>query len=120
MPEYPIDLGRSMKDAMPEMQTSPGGEKHYPSLYLDWDSDYKLPDSGTMVVKFNKTSESNSKSKGAKPRQSVTLEITSIESVKGGKSKPASEDEDTSSALDRLKKEVESKAEDESEDYKEE
>jgi hypothetical protein len=118
MPKYPIDLGRSMKESMPEMATSPSSEKHYPSLYLDWDSDYKLPDSGTMVIKFNKTSESNSKSKGSKPRQSVTLEITSIESVKGGKSE--SKDEDTGAALDRLKKEVESESEDESENYKEE
>lgn len=101
-----------MKDSMPSVAvTSDSSEKHYPSLYLDWDSKYDLPDSGTMVIKFNKTSESNSKGKDKKPHQSVTLEITSIESVKGGASKAKSSSaDDTGAALDKLKDEVESES----------
>jgi len=118
--KYPIDLGRSMKDSMPEMAMSPSKDKHYPSLYLDWDSDYELPESGTMVIKFEKVSESNSKGKNSKPHQSVTLEIKSIESVKGGKSKSDSKEEETGDVLDRLKKEVESDKEESDENYKEE
>lgn len=102
------------------MASPSSSEKHYPSLYLDWDSDYELPDSGTMVVKFTKASESNRKEKGGKKRQSVSLEITSIEKVSGGKSKPSKKDEDTGEALDRLKNEVESEKEDKDEGYEEE
>lgn len=111
MPKFPIDLGKSMEESM-ATPSSPS-EKFFPSLHLEWDSDYKLPESGTMVVKFTKASEVNSKRKDGKKSQSVTLEITSIDSVSGGKSKPEKKDEDTSDALDRLKKEVESEDDEE-------
>lgn len=104
---------------MSEMASPSHSEKHYPSLYLDWDSDYKFPESGTMVIKFNKSSENNRKNKGGKTHQSVTLEVTSIEKVSGGKAKPSKE-EDTGDHLDRLKKEVESEKEESDEGYQEE
>lgn len=119
MPEYPIKLGRKMNGMMPHpMESEMEGEspEHYPSLYLEWDEDYGLPDSGTMTVRFKKCCETNTTSrKGTK--QSVTLDVTEIVSVKSdGKAKePSGEDE-----LDRLKKEVESEESEESEEYKEE
>lgn len=107
MPEYPIKLGRKMGGMMPhQMEFEMNGEnsEHYPSLYLEWDEDYGLPDSGTMTVRFKKCCETNTTSrKGTK--QAVTLDVTEIVSVKsdGKKKEPSGEDE-----LDRLKKEVES------------
>ena len=114
MPKFPIDLGRNMEETMP---TSPSrSEKFYPTLHLDWDDDYEFPESGTMVIKFTKSGENTSKSRGGKKHQSVSLDVTSIEKVSGGKSKPEKKDEDTGDALDRLKKEVESD-EEKDEDY---
>jgi hypothetical protein len=49
----------------------------------------------------------------------VSLDITSIEKVSGGKSSEKKE-EDTGEALDRLKNEVESAEEDKAENYEEE
>lgn len=111
MPEFPIDLGRKM-DGPTAVPSPSSSEKFYPTLHLDWDSDYKLPESGTMVIKFTKTNESNSKSRDGKKHQSVSLDITSIDKVSGGKSKTEKSDEDTGDALNRLKKEVESEKED--------
>lgn len=118
MPKMPIDLGRSMKE-MSEPMCPSKDEPHYPSLYLEWDSDYDLPDSGTMTVKFKKVSESNSKDRDGKKRQNVSLDIMSIESVKGGKPSEKKDDENPGDHLDKLKDEVEKEnAEKESdEDY---
>lgn len=118
MPEYPIKLGRKMGGMMMphEMENGEEGPEHYPSLYLEWDEDYGLPDSGTLTVKFVKCCETNTTSrKGTK--QAVTLDITEIVSVKsdGKKKEPSSEDE-----LDRLKKEVEAENESEGPETEEE
>lgn len=78
--------------------------EHYPSLHLEWDDDYNLPESGEMTVKFRKVSETNSKH-GGKSRQSITLDIISIEEVKKGpakKSDDEDEDETEESSGDRL------------------
>lgn len=112
MPKFPINLGKSM-DSMSEPAMPSKDAEHFPSLYLEWDSDYELPKSGTMTVKFKRASQSNSEDRDGKTRQNVTLDITSIESVSGGKEKSKSdEDEDRGSHLDKLKKEVESEKED--------
>lgn len=116
MPDFPIKLGRSMKEAMPDMPKT--DDTHYPSLYLDWDNDYDLPKSGTMTVKFKKVSESNSERSDGKKHQSVTLDILSIDSVKGNKD--ASDEESPGDHLDKLKQEVESENEDKAENYQEE
>jgi len=102
----PIDLGISMKEMSEPAMPSKDGP-HYPSLYLEWNNDYDLPDSGTMTVKFKKVSESNSKDRDGKKRQNVTLDIISIESVKGGKPAEKKGDEDSGDHLDKLKDEVE-------------
>jgi hypothetical protein len=56
MPEYPIKLGKKMGG--PEVASMPmhdmKDEPFYPTLHLDWDSKYDLPDSGTMTVRFRK------------------------------------------------------------------
>lgn len=111
MPSYPLDLGKSGSDmAVP---TSPSSEKdktYYPSLHLEWDESYDLPDSGTMTVKFKKVHESTSKRNGEDAHQSVTLDIESIESVEADAGE-GSDEESPSDTLDRLKNEVESENE---------
>jgi len=107
MATYPIDLGRSGMGA--EVAMSSPAEKHYPTLYLEWDEKYDLPDSGTMTVKFKKNSETNTKRKGEE-HQTVSLDILEITSVKGKKSSPA--EEDAGDILDRLKNDVENSRED--------
>lgn len=90
-------------------------EKYYPSLYLDWDDKYDLPDSGEMTIRFVKNSETNSKRKGdSKAHQSVSLDITDILSVTDKQSKKSekTDAESTEEALDKLKEEAdENKAE---------
>lgn len=93
----PIDLGYNM-DSGP---TSVSANKTmYPNLHLEWPSDYDLPDSGELTVKFVKTGESKSK-RGSKPLYTVDLEIKSIESVEAGEEEGETEEEDGSAALDR-------------------
>ena len=93
--------------SMPEKASE--GEKHYLSLYLDWESDYDLPDSGTITVKFRKVSENKSKNRDGKKSFSVSLDILEITAVSGKKSE--AKDEDPGDHLDKLKKEVESEKE---------
>lgn len=94
-----------MEISMPEMPSK--SEKHYPSLYLEWDSSYDLPKSGTMIVTFDKTSETNTETNG-KTRQMVTLDIKEIKSVVG-ESEDEGDEECTDCALDRLKEEADKK-----------
>lgn len=112
MPKLPINLKRS--DMCEPCSPMSMDREHYPSLHMEWDDSYNLPDSGEMTVKFRKVSETNSKH-GGKSRQSVTLDIISIEDVKKGKAK-ASDDEDedydekeesSSDRLDRMAAEEE-------------
>jgi len=105
-----------MSDHMPmsvTMEKDMADEMHYPSIYLEWDDKYDLPDSGTMVIKFKKNSETNRKTKD-KETQEVSLDILEITSVKGGGPK---EEKSTGDHLDKLRKEVE--AEGDSADDKE-
>lgn len=113
MPKFPIDLGRkSQSMGCPCVETSKPDEKYYPTLYLDWDDDYELPESGTMVVKFIRTRETNTTEKSGKKTQSVSLDIKKIVSVKGDKPKMEDEEEDSGKVLDKLKEES-----DDGEDY---
>lgn len=90
--------------------------EHYPSLHLEWNDDYKLPESGEMTVKFRKVSETNSKH-GGKSRQSVTLDILSIEEVeKKSATEDDEEDESEESPSDRLDKMAEEAGDEEGED----
>lgn len=105
--KYPIDLGRSMPSADSLTTGSPTApsDKHYPTLFLEWENSYELPESGKMTVKFNKSSETNTKGSGkdVPSMQRVELEITSIESVSAGKK---DKEESSGDALDKLKKKV--------------
>lgn len=116
MADYPIDLAKTMDS--PSLAASPTSkEPYYPTLHLEWDESYDLPDSGTMTVKFKKVNESNSKGKNGS-HQSVSLDITSIEDVEPDDS--ADTEETPGDALDRLKNEVESSKEDTAENGVEE
>lgn len=116
MPEYPIELGKEMN---PPATADSGiglrkkGEVQYPSLYLEWEKDYELPEEGTMTVKFKKTSESNRTDKSG-TTQSVSLDILEIVSVKGEKAPTVEEPGDR---IDALRKQVEELAEEADEDY---
>ncbi len=116
MPKLPIDLGRKMSEGPMAVESPKSDEKHYPSLYLDWENDYDLPDSGTMTVKFKKVSENKSKNRDGKKSFSVTLEVMEITDVKGKKAK-GDDDVDPGDHLDKLKKEVEDENSDDEKEY---
>jgi len=116
MANFPLKLGRKMSDSVPsaKMDVVDKDEMHYPSIYLEWDDKYDLPDEGTMVIKFKKNSETNRKTKD-KETQEVSLDVLEITSVKG--SGGSKEEKSTGDYLDKLRKEVE--AEGDSADDKE-
>lgn len=97
---YPIDLGKKM--SMPEVAPSPSKESddkmYYPTLYLEWDKDYEMPDSGMMVVRFKKCSQTDRTTEDG-THQSVELEIQKIMEVEPDKEEE--EKEDRESILDR-------------------
>lgn len=98
-------MGLGMLMPPMKMEDDMEEEEHYPSLYIEGDKDYGLPDSGVMTVRFKKCCETNTKTEDSL-RQAVTLDIVEIMDVKETKSdkeKPSREDE-----LDKLKAEVES------------
>ena len=102
--KYPIDLGKPMGEPVPTPDLAPPKkkEKYYPSLYLDWDDDYELPDEGVMEVRFKKRSETNRTTDG-KTTQSVELEIRAILDVESEEKE--SEEESGDKALDRYRSE---------------
>ena len=107
MPNMPIDLGKASNGPCCVDVTYPPAEKkkYYPSLYLDWDDEYHLPKSGTMVVRFHKRSETTRET-DKETSQSVELEILSIEDVKADKD--AKKDRESGGeALDKYKEELE-------------
>lgn len=103
MMKMPMDLGYKM-----DMGPSPVSmdKKMYPTLHLEWPTDYDLPEAGELTVKFVKTGENKSKGPNGKPRYTVDLEIKSIESVEEGEEEGETEEESGSEALDRHAKEV--------------
>lgn len=78
---------------------NPKDDMHYPSLYLEWDADYGLPDSGEMTVRFEKRSQTDTK--GGK--QTVELEITDILDVE---SEEEEAKEDAGKTLDKYRDET--------------
>ncbi len=106
MPDYPIDLG-TKSSCGPCCVPSPREDKektYYPSLYLSG-KELNLPDSGEIILKFKKVSESTSTREG-KSDYSCELEIHQIVSVKADAKKRASRD-DSEDALDKLREEAE-------------
>jgi hypothetical protein len=113
----PIKLGRK-----PEMPSMPGPsstetsmEEYFPTLHLEWDKSYNLPDGEfTMTVKARRV-RSTKDEKSKKVNEDV--EILEIQSVKGSKKKKDSHDE-AADALDKLKEESDETAPDqESDEY---
>src|SRR5690349_12633749 len=101
MPKMPIKLGRKMSE--PSSVMAPESEEYFPSVHLEWDKDYELPDEGEMTVRFRIARESR---EVQSERQMVDLELMEIVSVSPGKAK-VKEDEDTGEALDKLRAEYE-------------
>ena len=100
----PIKLGRKMSECcITPMKSEPDSEEFFPSVHLEWDKDYELPDEGTMTVKFRIARESR---EVKVERQSVDLELTEIVSVAG--KVQVKEDDDTGEALDKLRAAYES------------
>jgi hypothetical protein len=104
MPNYPIDLGKSMSSPSAPLSVveKPNKEKYYPCLYLDWDEKYDLPSEGVMEVRFKKKSETTRNYEG-KTTQSVELEIQEILDVESTGTKEKEETADR--ALDRYRNE---------------
>jgi len=106
--KMPMDLGYNLDMGPSEAPSTK--EKMYPSLHLEWPTDYDLPESGELTVTFRKTGENKSKRPGGKMRYTVDLEIKTIEAVEAGEEddeKPSKKNESGSDALDRYKKEAE-------------
>ena len=119
--KYPIDLGRSMSSNDPLVSSGEAAseDKHYPTLYLEWEDDYELPEAGMMKVRFKKRSETNKKGKNGRPTmQMVELDVVTIESVSGEKS-IKKDREESGEALDKLADKVVKKVVDESDDESE-
>lgn len=85
--KYPIDLGKKMSEPIsaPTPPSDDSDRMYYPSLYLDWEDDYDLPESGTMTVCFKKRSQTDRTDSDGDTHQTVELDITSIEGVKADK-----------------------------------
>lgn len=79
-------------------------KKHYPSLYLTWDSEYDLPDSGEMTIKFKKNSETTRRTSDGEKSQDVSLDILSIESVEEGDDSEDTKVSNRGEELDKLAK----------------
>jgi len=97
-----MDLGYKM-DMGPSSVSM--DKKMYPTLHLEWPTDYNLPEAGELTIKFVKKGESKSK-RGSKPLYTVDLEIKSIESVEEDEVEEDETEESGSEALDRHAKEV--------------
>lgn len=103
--KYPIDLGKSMPGIPSGVLAVTGSddpvkdEMFYPSVQLEWEDDYDLPESGEITFRFEKTSETNNKD-----GQTVSLDLTKILSASPDKEK---DEESTGERLDKeFKKET--------------
>lgn len=109
--KMPLDLARKMPGQTDikglSIETSPTDNSPvYPTLFLEWDKKYDMPESGTMTVKFVRKSENTRKQKDGKVHQTVELDITSIEDVEAGER--AEDDETpTGEVLDKMAEEYE-------------
>jgi hypothetical protein len=110
MPKYPIDLGESLNGSELEVPSS-SKEVFYPTVHLEWDTDYNLPESGEMVVKFKKTRETVTTREGEDKKFEVTLELHEILDVKSMKTDKDEEDDSSEDALDKLAEDSEKEGE---------
>ena len=96
--KMPMDLGYKM-DMGPSSASM--DKKMYPNLHLEWPTDYNLPESGELTVKFVKTGENKSKGPNGKARYTVDLEIKAITAVEESEVEEEEKEESGSDALDR-------------------
>jgi len=115
MPNYPIHLGKksTFLDSPVNLpyrpEESEGPAEHFPTLYLEWEKDYEMPDGGEMTVKFKKVRETNTEDKHG-TRQSLELEVLEIISVKAKKG--YKKEESSEEALDKLVEDYDKEGED--------
>ncbi len=97
----PINLGH--KDGMSVSPCCAPEGQHYPMLFLSGLKEGGFPESGTMVIRFERKSESVNDKEGDKHDYDVSLKVSEIVSVQGD---DEDKEEDTGSALDRLRNEL--------------
>lgn len=105
--KFPIDLGRKFPGPSDIPLNMDSDDKHYPTLYLEWEESYDLPKEGILVAKYRTVRESSSKPKDGKERHSLDLEILEIKDAKPSKKSKSKSEESADEALDRLRKESE-------------
>ena len=104
--KYPINLGRksgSMMAVVSAPEKDNEDDTHYPTLFLEWEKPYDLPDEGVATIRFKvcrRTEDEKHK------RYSVELDVTDLLSVKSDKPK-TSEVKDREDNLDKLRSEAE-------------
>lgn len=105
MPNLPINLGRRYSDggAIPFPVKMSEPEEFYPSTHLEWDTEYNLPDEGTITFKYRVTRDIMEKV--PKERNCIDLDLLEIVDVKPAQK---SETDYGGDSLDKLKKESES------------
>ena len=97
-----IDLASSSYSEPCCVSSQSEDRKYYPNFHYEGDKELDLPEEGTMVIKFKRTSRSESERDG-KTRYSMSVDVCSIESVDGNEiEKPAESYDDASSALDKI------------------
>lgn len=103
----PIDLGRDYDEIVPVSLEEVESKRHYPAFHIEGDENVELPHEGTMLIKFRKTSSSESESRGEK-RYSCTVEVHKILSVKANEEDeaPTKKYSGAEDALDKLMSEV--------------
>jgi len=98
-----MNLGRKWDEDYGIMTPSTGNDDnlHYPSTYIESKKDLKLPESGKITFTFKRT-EKTEKDRNGKETFCYSLDLTSLDKVKGEEVESASAE----SVLDALLKEV--------------
>jgi hypothetical protein len=83
----------------------------YPSFHYDGEVDLELPETGEMLIKFRKISETSRVDKDGKHTYACTVEVPAILKVNGKEPEahvPARSGSEAELALDKIKNEMES------------
>lgn len=106
MEKFPIKLGRKMPGmSMPANVPHTDEEMFYPTLYLEWDKPYELPESGEMTIRFRSTRNAHDKKNG---KFTEDLEVLEIVGVKAKKADKKSDYDESAESIDKLRDESES------------
>lgn len=102
-----IDLGQKMPSTPIPVNPVEADDVVYPHLYIDSKSDLKLPDEGTMTIRYCVERRTTTETEGGEKSQSLCIEVQEIVDVEAA---PDSEDEDNrGDILDSYAKEVSDK-----------